>query len=128
MKFLFGLLLGIIGTLGFLYVLGQRTQDQIMLFSEKGRCITKKDLIVFQVISPSKALVRPSVDFNKDMENVLGMFGVMLLVNDTGETYYDDEIVKVPAKTCARQIGTYKYPTKNNNYKTVPVVRIESIR
>lgn len=99
-----------------------------MLFSEKGRCITKKDLIVFQVISPSKALVRPSVDFNKDMENVLGMFGVMLLVNDTGETYYDDEIVKVPAKTCARQIGTYKYPTKNNNYKTVPVVRIESIR
>ena len=127
MKFLFGLLLGIIGTLGFLYVLGQRTQDQIMLFSEKGRCITKKDLIVFQVISPSKALVRPSVDFNKDMENVLGMFGVMLLVNDTGETYYDDEIVKVPAKTCARQIGTYQYPTRDNNYKTVPVVRIESI-
>jgi hypothetical protein len=127
MKFLFGLLLGIIGTLGFLYVLGQQTQGQLVLSPEKGQCITKKDLIVFQVIGPSKALVRPSVDFNKDMENVLGMFGVMLLVNDTGETYYDDEIVKVPAKTCARQIGTYQYPTRDNNYKTVPVVRIESI-
>ena len=128
MKFLFGLLLGIIGTLGFLYVLGQQTQDQLVFSPEKGQCITKKDLVVFQVIGPSKALVRISLDFKKeDMENVLDMFGVMLLVNDKGEVYYDDEIVKVPAKTCARQVGTYQYPTRDNNYKTVPVVRIESI-
>ena len=110
MKFLTGLILGIVGTLGTLYFLAQSSQDDLVLFQEKGPCITQKNLEVFQV--------RP-LEFLD--------YTVMLLVNDSGKTYYDNEVVKIPAKKCARQIGTFQYRTRDKNYKTVPVVRIDAI-
>ena len=118
MKFLTGFILGIIGTLGALYILEQSSQEDFILFQEKGQCVTQEDLEVFQVLDLERALVR-QVKFLD--------FTVMLLVNDSGKTYYDDEVIKIPAKKCARQIGTFRYHTKDKNYKTVPVVRIEDI-
>ena len=95
--------------------------DGLTIFSDKGECISKKQFKVFQVLAPDAALASELSD-----EQYMWFHGtIVLIVNDEGKHYYDDEMIKIPAKKCARQIGTYKYRTKDDMYKTVPVVSID---
>ena len=41
-----------------------------------------------------------------------------------GKSYYDDQIIKIPSGKCVKQIGVYKYQTKDGFEKTVPIVDI----
>ena len=50
---------------------------------------------------------------------------IVLLINYDGKSYYDEQKIKIPAGKCARQRGTYQYTTRNDMFKTVPVVVIE---
>ena len=89
----------------------------LTIFSEKGECITSgNEIEVFQVIEPNRALAR--------IGDILDGI-VVLIVNDDGKSYYDEQKIKIPANKCARQIGTYQYSTQNQMVKTVPVVVIE---
>lgn len=109
----------------------------LTVFPEKGECITtlsKKEsteLDILQVIEPNKALgnIRNYTDKNLygddnyrdyDISNDI----VVLLINDKGKTFYDDQKLEVTDK-CIRQIGTYKYTTNMGLEKTVPAVVIE---
>jgi len=49
---------------------------------------------------------------------------IYLLYNDEGKLYYDRETVKVPKGKVARQFGVYRYQTKDQMTKTVPIVKI----
>lgn len=89
-------------------------------FDEPGDIIEEKSFKVFQVVAKNAALV-----YGKDKYGDFGYSSMIyLLVNDNGKYYYDDEIVKVPARKVVRQMGIYHYPTKNGSYKTVPIVEI----
>ena len=121
MKFLSGFVLGIVSCFVVLFVIGkvteQSTTDEgLKLFSEPKECITRKNLRVFQALPNGRALAK---EVNASFDSP-----VMYLVGMEGETFYDDEIVKLPGKQCAMQIGTYFYQTKNKDYKTVPAVSI----
>ncbi len=48
---------------------------------------------------------------------------VMFLANDD-ESFYDDQVISLPKGKCFRQIGTYRYNTRQNIEKTVPVLGI----
>lgn len=90
----------------------------IKYFEEKGGCITKKPLRVFQVLDGSYAL---ALEKTSSYSNL-----VVLLMNNDGKYYYDEEVISIPAKKCARQIGVYRYELRDGGgYKTVPVVTIE---
>ena len=109
-----------------IYALSQPKSDAIMegltLFPEKGDCISNNQFKIFQVWAPNVALAT-------EKKNELFIGGlIVLLINDEGKYYYDDEIIKIPQKKCARQIGTFRYQTINKEYeqyKTVPVISIE---
>ena len=45
-------------------------------------------------------------------------------MNDNGEYYYDEQIIKVPKGKCMRQVGIYKYQAKSGIEKTVPIVML----
>ena len=49
---------------------------------------------------------------------------LVLVTNDNGELYYDDQVIEVPKGKCMRQIGVYEYQTKSENWKTVPIVQL----
>ncbi len=49
---------------------------------------------------------------------------MVLLINDEGKYYYDDQIIEIPKGKCLRQIGVYKYMTKAEFEKTVPIAKI----
>lgn len=90
----------------------------IKYFEEKGACVTKKPLRVFQALDDSYALAVEKSSAWSDL--------VVLLTNKDGKYYYDEEVVSIPAKKCAKQIGIYKYELRDGSgYKTVPVVVIE---
>lgn len=50
---------------------------------------------------------------------------MVLLINYDGKSYYDNQKIIIPAKKCAKQIGTYQYRTRMGIDKTVPAVVIE---
>ena len=50
---------------------------------------------------------------------------VVLLTPQDGVDYYDDMTVSLPKQKCAVQDGVYKYETKNNSLKTVPIIRYQ---
>ena len=120
MKFLGGFIIGIMTTVGilFMYVRSEsnETLPGLTLFPEKGACITDNELEVFQTIAPTMALAR----FN-DFPDVT----LVLLVNDENIYYYDGQKIPIPANKCARQLGIYQYENKMDILKTVPVVVIE---
>ncbi|MBQ4472169.1 MAG: hypothetical protein II942_02875 [Alphaproteobacteria bacterium] len=119
--FLIGVVVGVIGTFGFLFLVvsAQRNNsvDGLTMFENDGECITTSNLRIFQTLAPDTGLA---------MKSPYGDNLVVLLVDTSGKNdYYDDKIVKVPKQKCARQIGTYKYKTKDERWKTVPVVYVE---
>jgi len=46
---------------------------------------------------------------------------VVLFLRVEGTSYYDNQVIKISSKQCVRQIGTYRYETKNDLVKTVPI-------
>jgi hypothetical protein len=85
-------------------------------FPEKGECITKGEMEIFQVFEPNIALAQTGKYPNEIM---------VLLVNNDNEAYYDGLKIKMPKNKCARQIGIYQYSTRMGMEKTVPAVIIE---
>ena len=49
---------------------------------------------------------------------------LVLLVNEEGAYYYDNQVVDIPQGKCMRQVGVYRYTTKSEMEKTVPVVKL----
>ena len=49
---------------------------------------------------------------------------VVLLTNDSGEYYYDDQMIKTPKGKAMKQVGVYKYETRGGIAKTVPIVKL----
>lgn len=92
----------------------------LTIFPEKGKCISKNQFKVFQVLEQNAALATEG-----DSKTGLFLGMIVLLVNNENEYYYDEQIIKIPSNKCARHIGILKYKTNKNLYKTVPVVMIE---
>lgn len=117
-----GFITGIIATVIVAYFISSANSPKdeltgLTMLSEKGECIkTEGEIEVFQVIKPNIALARTG-DYSE------GIF--VLLINNDGKTYYDEQKIKIPSKKCARQVGTYQYTTKIGIEKTIPAVVIE---
>ena len=122
MKFLGGVIIGILTTIImalFLIDGGNGSNDTLSgltIFPEKGECITKNKIEIFQTIKPNMALARHGRSPNDKL---------VLLINHEDKSYYDEQEIPIPPKMCARQIGIYQYMTNGGRHKTVPVVIIE---
>lgn len=116
--FVLGFVSGVVFLFIVLLIIGKSSSNIGMTYFEKpGKCISTRNFEVFQVIGDSYALAR------EQNGNIFG--GVLVLVtNNNGELYYDDQIIEVPNGKCMRQIGVYKYQTELENWKTVPIVQL----
>lgn len=119
--FLFGVIVGVVGTFGTLWFIAQsQSQEQdeglrgLTIFDSPTDCVTKSNLRVIQVQKSNMAL---AVE-----EDFSGL--VVLLVNKVGKSYYDNEKITIPKGKCARQVGVFQYENKEHDWKTVPVVDV----
>lgn len=120
--FILGIITGSVMTLLFGYFAFDSESSEtknlgLTLFSENGDCIPVRDeLTVTQVVESNLALAE-SVFYTDRL--------LVMLTNNEGIQYYDDQKISIPKGKCARQIGIFKYNTLLDIEKTVPVVVIE---
>jgi hypothetical protein len=130
--FIGGFIAGILATIfvAYLMTIASKPNDDGLLglkvFPEKGECITSEgELEVFQVLEPNVALANTVKYGDYGIRNYSEEI-VVLIIDYNGNTFYDDQKIKIPKNKCARQIGTYQYNTKKDNFgKTVPAVVVE---
>lgn len=121
-SFLVGLLVGVGATICIIFVGGFGLPDvesDIEWFDQPGSCLTQADLKVFRTLGPNRALVGEEKDLLLELP-------VMLLIADGHPHFYDEQIIKMPAGACAKHVGNFNYKTKDDSYRTVPVVSIDN--
>lgn len=128
--FLFGLISGVVLTLVTMVILamGANTNannNGVTLFDQPGECLNAKAFEVMQVVDNNHALAH-EVEWNDVLETYMqtGSGLLVLVTNDNGEYYYDDQIIEVPQGMCMRQVGIYRYQTRMDMEKTVPIVKL----
>lgn len=130
--FLLGMIAGGVLTLVVMVILamGANTNannNGITLFDQPGECLNAKAFEVMQVVDNSHALAH-EVEWNDVLERYVqtGLGLLVLVTNDNGEYYYDNQIIEVPQGMCMRQVGIYRYQTRMDMEKTVPIVKLMS--
>ena len=108
---------------GFIMAKSQATSasnNDVVMFEKPRGIVPGKVFEVMQVLPDGSALA--TVD-DMDSDN----FGtIVLFVGDESTSYYDSQKISVPKGKVVKQVGTYSYMTRNEMYKTVPVVEIMS--
>ncbi len=99
-----------------LFIVNSNDNRGYTMFEDVGECISSNNFRIIQVLDSGKALAEEITD---DYSGILVLF-----YSDGSQSYYDDQIIKIPSGKCARQIGTYKYTTNIGMNKTVPIVDI----
>lgn len=127
--FLLGVLTGSVLTVLFLVAMAKvldysgksNAKDMfgLNLFEQPGEVIDENEFRVFQALSNGAALAEGKGD-GTFIYNGLNV----LLYNEKGIPYYDEQIVTAPQGKCFRQIGIFKYTSKARDYCTVPVVAL----
>lgn len=123
--FLLGFISGVVFIvfLSLVIVAGWESDDRGMTFFESpGECLSTNQFEVMQALNDNYALA-----YEQEYKKYLGYVRTDLLVlvtNEEGEPYYDEQIIKVPNGKCMRHIGIYKYQTKSEDWKTVPIVQL----
>lgn len=80
----------------------------------KGEVVTRKPLQVKKVLENGDAVAE-----EYDIKVGIAIGTKVLLPRQDGVEYYDEQIIKMPAGKCARQIGVYR-----SGYSTYPIVEI----
>lgn len=98
---------------------GARMANGMSFFEKPGEIVEPSSVKVFQALGEGTALAhckgREPYDLYGDP--------TVLLYNEEGTPYYDDQIVKSSAGKCFRQVGIYRYSSRMGN-KTVPIVML----
>lgn len=118
-----GVITGIILTAAFFFIVAIRNNEDLnnnlVMFDKPRQEITIKSLRVMQVLPDGSALATAY-----DLDDTSTMGTVVMFPASNKTAYYDDQKIRIPKSKCLMQIGTYKYMTRNDIEKTVPVVEI----
>lgn len=127
--YLLGVLTGIVITVIVLAVIGvamnakndpgTRMTNGMSFFDAPGDIVEPSSVKVFQALGDGAALAECKGD-----GNYIYTGPNVLLYNEDGQPYYDEQVINVPQGKCFRQVGIYRYPTKGGTDKTVPIVMI----
>ena len=98
---------------------GYQMINGITFFEEPGDIIDENSFEVFQALGDGSALAHGKGDGHSIYTGI-----TVLLYNKEHKPYYDEQIIEVPNGKCARQVGLYRYTSKMDIEKTVPVVEI----
>lgn len=94
--------------------------DRIKLFEEPTDCVSTMTFRIEHVIDEyyAEAEEVKRSTYSDGYESFYGNLTVVIQ-SDNQDVFYDDQIIKVPAGKCMRQIGVYSY-----SIDTYPVVRL----
>lgn len=122
--FFLGVITGVILTFGvsfFLYSEEAGVDNDISMFAAPGETMNLKSFEIMQVLPNGYALSYSS----EKAKSQYTLYGdpIVLFMPVEGTSYYDNQIIEVPAKKVVRQVGTFRYKSGAGLDKTVPVVQ-----
>lgn len=94
--------------------------DNIEKSERNKACMDMVRFKVLQVFADGYALAYECNDGKFCYNNT-----IVLLTPQPGVYYYDDMLVNIPEEKCAIQDGVYRYETKNESIKTVPIIQYD---
>jgi hypothetical protein len=124
--FLLGFIAGVVFTFIGILILGansNNSNDGITLFEQPGDCLSENQFEVIQALGENYALAYEQ-EYDNHLNSYLSTDLLVLITNNEGEYYYDNQKINVPKDKCMRQIGIYEYITNSGLQKTVPVVTL----
>lgn len=113
--FLAGLITGVGLIIGFAF-LYDASNDGMTMFEQPGECVSTDTFGVIQVLDGGAL----AMEYTFALPTGL----IVFLLDQNGQSYYDSQLIEIPKGQCARQVGIYKYTSKEGDAKTVPVVEI----
>lgn len=112
---------------GYIVVISHKSNNfgenkDVQLFDNPKQVIIAESFKVIQVLPEGSALAiyMPLLYEGGTLE--YGTVVMFLATDDV--SFYDDQVILLPKGKCFRQIGTYRYNTRQNVEKTVPVLGI----
>ena len=131
--FVAGIITGFILTILLALILQPRNTDEnLQLFEKPAQEIKANSFRVMQVLPDGSALAMVD-NISNTLDNALSSTAdnsvengtiVLFLNNNNNTNYYDRQIITRPSGKHFRQIGIYRYITKQEIMKTVPVIAI----
>ena len=126
--FIVGAFSGILLTIVVLLIIGSATGESsipgLTTFEERGQMMEAEQYSIIQTLSDSYALAMEiSLDRFYDLD-ISSILTPVLLIGDETSHFYDGLEVKVTNNKRFYQVGTYKYETKSEDWKTVPAVML----
>lgn len=128
LTFVAGLVTGVALVIAFGYITFLSIRDNIspgnavQMFDAPKQEIKAGEFKIFQVLSDGSALA--SYDELISKKDCIAYGTVVLFPASDEVSYYDDQKITLPKGKCFKQIGTYRYMTKDGEEKTVPVIDI----
>lgn len=128
LTFVAGIITGVILVYAFsfcavMYIKNEVSSDNaVQMFDVPQQEVKADEFKVFQVLQDGSALASYDEVISKD-----GYvdFGTVVLFPASDEvSYYDYQKIVLPQGKCFKQIGTYRYTTKDGTEKTVPAIDI----
>lgn len=123
--YLLGVMTGIFITLGAAFVVAKtRTSDSdgVSMFETRGQAMTESSFKIFQTLDDKHALASGVCE---EFEFYMGV--TVMIVGGEDDHFYDDLIIRKSSKRKFYQVGTYRYKTKSEDFKTVPIVALLDI-
>jgi maltose-binding protein MalE len=91
----------------------------INLFDEPAECVSTSDFKIEEVIDEYYAIA-DEVEYNTVLKKYYSKYAIKVVIkSEEKNKYFDEQIIKMPAGKCMRQVGVY---TKYSD--TYPVVKI----
>ena len=101
-------------------IISEVKESDIKLFEAPTDCVSTSDFKIKEVLDEYYAIAE-EVEYDTVLENYYTRYnGIKVVIKSEEQNkYFDEQIIKMPAGKCMRQIGVY---TKYSN--TYPVVKI----
>ena len=124
-----GILTGIVLTIGASIIIAKSqgedpSSNGISMFEKRGQAMTEGSFKIFQTLDDKHALARGIS--NEEYGWYRGI--IVMIIGNENDHFYDDLIIKKTSGKKFYQVGTYKYQTKSEDFKTVPIVALLNIK
>ena len=124
-----GILTGIVLTIGASIIIAKSqgedpSSNGISMFEKRGQAMTEGSFKIFQTLDDKHALAS-----GVSYEEYGWYMGItVMIIGNENDHFYDDQIIKKTSGKKFYQVGTYKYQTKSEDFKTVPIVALLNIK
>lgn len=125
--YILGIITGFVLTVGISFIIA-KTQNSgsngISMFEERGQVMEESSFKIFQTLDDTHALANGIS--NEEYGWYHGI--VVMIVGNEDDHFYDEQIIKKTSNKKFYQVGTYKYQTRLEDSKTVPIIALLNIK